>query len=103
MKNLLISFSLAALVCAGTAAFAAQGTTAELYKSRCAGCHGADGSKTMGGSASVKGMPAEEVVTKLKGYADGTYGGKLKQTMVNPAKKLSDSEKEALGKYINTL
>ena len=102
MKAVLIVLSMVALVGAGTAALAAE-DVAGLYKSRCAGCHGADGSKTIGDSPAIKGMPAGDVVTKLKGYADGTYGGKLKQTMVNPAKKLSDEERNALGEYINKL
>ena len=103
MKKTLILLSLFALACAGSAAFAAPDATADLYKSRCAGCHGADGSKTMGGSAAIKGMPVESVVAKLNGYADGTYGGRLKQTMVNPATKLSADERRALAEYISKL
>lgn len=103
MKKMLVILSLFALICAGTAAFAAPDATADLYKNRCAGCHGLDGAKTMGGSAAIKGMPANVVVAKLNGYVDGSYGGRLKQTMVNPSKKLSADEKEALADYISKL
>ena len=100
MKKILLLLSLTALVCAGTAAFA-EDDTAALYKSRCAGCHGADGSKSTGGSPAIKGMSSSDIETKLKGYTDGTYGGKLKNMMVNLSKKLTDAERQALAEYIS--
>ena len=100
MKKILLLLSLTAFVCAGTAAFA-EDSTAALYKSRCAGCHGADGTKSTGGSPPIKGMSSSDIETKLHGYVDGTYGGKLKNMMINLSKKLSDDEVKALADYIS--
>jgi cytochrome c len=101
MKKILTTLSLAVLLCVGAAAFASD--TATLYKSRCAGCHGADGAKSTGGTEPIKGMPVEDMVSKMKGYADGTYGGKLKHTMEAVAKKLSAEEIQALAEHVAKL
>ena len=101
MKKSLIVLSVLVSLFAGMSAFA--GDAAALYKSRCAGCHGADGSKSTGGAGPIKGMSAEDMMTKMQGYADGTYGGKLKHTMESVAKKLSPEEGKALAEYISNL
>jgi len=87
---LVVSFSVAA--------GAADGL--KLY-ARCAGCHGADGSKqAMGVSAALKGQSAADLEKKLQGYADGTYGGAKKMIMVGAAKKLSAEEIKTLAEFI---
>lgn len=100
MKKVLGILSLMLLLAAAPVAFAADG--AAIYKV-CAGCHGADGSKTTGGSTPVKGQTADALFTKLKGYAAGTYGGEGKKVMENGAKKLSDADMKAVSDYMGKL
>lgn len=56
----------------GSHALAATGEG--LYKS-CAGCHGADGNKPTGGSTPLRGQSADELLRKMTGYLDGSFGG----------------------------
>jgi cytochrome c6 len=79
---------------------AAAESGADLYKSKCAGCHGADGSKSMMGSkplngADVQGMSnaqLEEVITNGKGKMMPAYKGKL-----------TDAQIKELATYIHTM
>lgn len=74
----------------------------QLYKKRCASCHGADGGrKALGVSNILKGQSKEELQKKLKGYKDGSYGGAKKSIMVSQVINLSDSEIEELAEYIS--
>ncbi len=97
MKKLFCILTSGLLLFAGTALYAADG--AALYKA-CAGCHGADGSKKTAESAPLKGQSAEEILKKLNGYADGSYGGKQKAMMTNIAKKHSADDLKTLADYI---
>ena len=101
MKKCHTFLSLAAFVFAASMAIAADG--AEMFKSSCAGCHGADGSKSAGGTAPLKGQKSEDVVKMLKGYKDGSFGGDKKAIMENVVKKHSDDELKQLADYIGTL
>ncbi len=100
MKKILGILSLATVLAVASVAFAADGAT--LYKS-CGGCHGADGSKPAGGSAPLKGQKVEEVVKKMQGYADGSYGGAQKKVMENIAKKQTAEDIQALADFISKL
>lgn len=72
-----------------------------LYK-RCKGCHGDDGSKNaLGVSNPLKGQSKEEIIRKLNGYKDGTYGGAKKSVMVSQAKILTDTDIDSLAEYIS--
>jgi cytochrome c-type protein NapB len=63
----------------------------------CAGCHGQYFEKAaLGKSKIVKDMSLKDIVTALKGYKAGTYGGAMKQIMVNQVKDLKTSDIEAL-------
>jgi len=63
----------------------------------CAGCHGQYFEKAaLGKSKIVKDMSLKEIVDALKGYKAGTYGGAMKQLMVNQVKDLKTSDIEAL-------
>ena len=65
---------------------------ASVYR-MCSGCHGVDGSTVaMGTSARLKGQSAEELLEKLEGYADGTYGGSKKMIMTNTVRRLSSDQ-----------
>ncbi len=100
MKKIFCTLTTALLLFAGTSLYAADG--AALYKS-CGGCHGADGSKKAGESEPLKGQSAEDILKKLRGYADGSYGGKQKAMMANIVKKHSEDELKAVSDYIGTL
>lgn len=68
---------------------------------QCAGCHGEDGSKAaLGAARPVKGQTADALYGKLKGYADGSYGGSKKAVMAGIAKKLSDEDMRALAAHM---
>ena len=102
MKRVLIALVLC-LSFALPAAFAADG--AALYEKRCSKCHGADGAKTSGASGGVmlKGQSAEDVLAKLKGYQDGSFGGDKKKTMMRLMKRFSEAEIQAMADYVGSL
>ncbi len=93
-----------ALVLAVPTIAVAQGSGADIFKAKCAGCHGADGSastgmgKTMGlkplGSAEVQGLSDADLtalITNGKGKMPAYKG------------KLSDADIGAVVKYVRTL
>ena len=89
MKKIVKIVSVGALL-ASTSAYAV-GTAV------CAGCHGQYFEKVaLGKSKIVKDMSLKDIVKSLKGYRAGTYGGAMKQVMVNQVKNLKDSDIEAL-------
>jgi len=92
--TLSLSFSFAA-----TAALAADGK--ELY-AKCAGCHGADGSKTTM-SKPLKGMSTDAVTKALEGYKAKTFGGAKKGVMEGLAAKLTAEDIKALANYTSKL
>ena len=66
----------------------------------CTGCHGQNFEKAaLGKSKIVKDMSKEDIVTALKGYKDGTYGGPMKGIMVGQVKKIGDVEHAAENIY----
>ena len=98
MKKLLIA---ALAVFAINAMAADDGAT--LYK-KCAGCHGVNAQKkALGKSQVINTFKSDMIVTALKGYKDGTYGGPMKGIMKGQANSLDDDQIKALAKYIPTL
>ena len=94
---------LSLVLCFGvTMAFAVDG--AELYKTRCAKCHrdGSESSKA-GGGVVLKGQSADEVEMKLKGYLDGTYGGKRNENHGPPAEKILPRGIRAMSEHVGSL
>jgi cytochrome c553 len=76
---------------------------AELYK-KCAGCHGVHAEKSaMGKSKVIKDLSATEIVTALKGYKEGTYGGSMKGLMKGQVRTLNDEQIESLAKTISAM
>ena len=76
---------------------------ASLYK-KCAGCHGTSAEKkALNKSQVIQGWDQEKLVTALKGYKDGTYGGTMKGLMKGQVASYDDAEIEAVAKYISTL
>ena len=95
MKKLAIALSLL-LAFAVSTALAADGKT--LY-AKCAGCHGADGSKTAQSKA-LKGMGADAAIKALEGYKAKKYGGPKKAVMEGMTAQLSEADIKALAEYI---
>lgn len=91
---------LAVLVGLGSAAFAAEDGAA-LYK-KCAVCHGMQGEKAaLGKSKVIKEMSSAEIITALKGYKDGSYGGVSKGLMKGQVASLNDAQITAIATHIS--
>ncbi len=92
MKTLLAILGLTAIL------GAADG--ADLYK-KCAACHGQNGEKAaLGKSKLINTLNKDEIVTALKGYKDGTYGGSMKALMKGQVASYSDADIEKVAEYI---
>jgi cytochrome c len=73
---------------------------AALYK-KCASCHGQAGEKVaLGKSKIIKDMSEQEMVTAMKGYQDGSYGGAMKGLMKGQVASLNGEQIEAIAKHI---
>ncbi len=73
----------------------------EVNTTACAACHGKDfEKKAMGVSKIVKDLTKAEILTALKGYKDGTYGGGMKALMKGQVAALSDADVEAIANKV---
>jgi cytochrome c6 len=98
MKNTII-LAVTFMLAVSMSSFAADGGAA--YKAKCAGCHGADGSKT-NPAMGVRALSSPEVQTQSdKELIDVTAKGKGK--MPGYTGKLSDDEIKATVDFIRTL
>ncbi len=71
---------------------------------KCAGCHGQNGEKpALGKSLVIQGWDKQKTIDALNGYKNDTYGSVMKGVMKSQVLSLSDTEIEALAKYISTL
>ena len=92
MKKTLVTMAIVGL--ASTSAFAAN-------TAACAGCHGANFEKAaLGKSKIVKDLKKDEIITALKGYKAGTFGGAMKGVMKGQVANLSDADIEAIATQI---
>jgi len=67
----------------------------------CNGCHGANfEKKAMGVSKVVSGMSKADIVTAIKGYKDGTYGGAMKGLMKGQVASFDDASINAIAEAI---
>jgi cytochrome c553 len=93
MKTLLMILGITAIL------GAADG--AAIYKTQCASCHGATGEKkALNKSQIINQFSEEQIVTALKGYKDGTYGGAMKALMKSKVAALGDEEIGAIAKEV---
>jgi cytochrome c len=93
MKTLLAILGMTALLAAADGA--------ALYKSQCASCHGMNGEKkALNKSQIIKDFSKEQIVTALKGYKDGSYGGAMKTIMKGQVAKLSDADITAIAEAL---
>lgn len=68
---------------------------------KCVACHGANGEKVaMGKSKVISDMTKADIVTALKGYKDGSYGGPMKGLMKGQVTALSDADIDAIANQI---
>lgn len=73
---------------------------AKLYEP-CAQCHGASGELVaMNASKIIKDMSKDDFIASMKGYKDGSYGGKMKMLMKGQVNHLSDADIQAIADYI---
>lgn len=98
MKIFLYAAFFCGLLTASAAGAASAAEGREIY-GRCARCHGDTGDKS---AHILKGQDKAELLRKLNGYAEGSYGGEKKAVMHNVAKKLSKEDKEAVVSHIET-
>ena len=104
MKTTNISLMIKGLVLVGAMLVSSSAmANADLFK-KCAGCHGQHAEKkAMGKSKVINTFSSAEIVTALKGYKDGTYGGAMRGLMKGQVSRLNDKQIESLGTYIPTL
>ncbi len=90
------------LLVASVSLMAADG--AALYK-KCAGCHGADGSKkALGKSIAINTLDAAKVEEDLKGYKAGTLNAHgMGALMKGQVASFSDADIKAVSEYIGGL
>lgn len=68
---------------------------------KCVACHGANGEKVaLGKSKIMNTLTKAEIVSALKGYKDGTYGGPMKSIMIPQVAGLSDADIQAIADKI---
>ena len=71
---------------------------------KCAGCHGSEGEKhALGKSNIIAGQSKAELVKKMEGYKNGTYGGPMKGIMAGQIRSLTSGQIDALADYIAKL
>ena len=77
---------------------------ADIYKSACITCHGANAEKiALGKSKVLATLSEEQIISDMMGYKAGTFGGQMKAIMLPIASKLSDNDIKAVATYVQTL
>ena len=95
MKSMKTIVKIVAVTALMTPAVFAAGTAA------CKGCHGANfEKKAMNVSKIVSEMSKEDIVTAMKGYKDGSYGGAMKGIMKGQVASLDDAAITAIADEI---
>jgi len=68
---------------------------------KCISCHGINGEKAaLGKSKIIKDMTKTEIITALKGYKDGSYGGAMKGIMKGQVFNLTNMDIEQIASQI---
>jgi len=74
----------------------------QIYKKECALCHQKNGEGS-GIYPAINKLSKEEIVNKLIGYKDGSYGGPMKAIMTPNLKNKTEDQVKTLADYIVTL
>ena len=91
------------LMILGITAVLSAADGAAIYKTQCASCHGMTGEKkALNKSQVINTFSEAQIVTALKGYKDGSYGGAMKALMKSKVANLGDDEITAIAKEIGT-
>ncbi len=88
------------------AAVAWAAPSSALYQQKCANCHGPQGQNTaMGKSKAIAGLPPEEILRSLEGYASGEKPALRIVSMMkkNFLKSATPEEVRELAEYIRKL
>ena len=72
-----------------------------IYGAKCVMCHGTDGKKTVISGKAIAGDA--DVLSKLEGYKQGTFGGAKKSSMKGVLSNLGDADLKAVASYVQTL
>ncbi len=76
---------------------------ADLYN-KCSSCHGVMGDKkALGKSKIINEMSQDDLITAMKGYQDGSYGGSMKALMKGQVAKLDEAQIKSLAEHISSL
>lgn len=87
-------------IVAGSFSMVSAAAPENIFK-RCTVCHGKKAERVPpGGTVITAKLSADEIKKSLKGYKDGTYGGKMKASMIGQVKSLSDEDIDAIAHYI---
>lgn len=90
----------ALLLILGITSILAAEDGAALFQ-KCASCHGAAGEKhALNKSKIIHEMSKAEIVTALKGYKDGSYGGPMKALMKGQVAGYNDDQIETVASFI---
>ena len=74
---------------------------AEINLDSCYGCHGTKfEKKALNKSKIVKDMNETEIYQALKGYKEGSYGGKMKGLMKSQVKRYNDKDIQKISSTI---
>lgn len=99
MRN---TISVSAIIGIFIVAVTSTSFSASLFQQRCASCHGSTGDRhALGTSLLLKGQSKEDIIAKLNGYKEGTYGGSKKSIMQSQVKSLTDEQIEKLAEEIS--
>ena len=91
----------AAALIGGAFTLASADPKPENIFKRCTVCHGKQAEKVPpGGTVITAKLTADEIKKSLKGYKDGTYGGKMKASMIGQVKSLNEEDIDAIAEYI---
>ncbi|MDD5052198.1 MAG: c-type cytochrome [Sulfuricurvum sp.] len=73
----------------------------KVYGKTCVECHGDTGKESAVSGKVI--AQSKDVLTKLTGYKNGTYGGEQKALMQASLAPLSDEDLKAVSSYVETL
>ncbi len=87
---------------------AAEQTTslsgANLFKLKCASCHGLKAEKSALGKSEIIGKwNDEQIINAINGYQQGSYGKSMKALMQAQVKELSSEDIKVLANYITAI
>lgn len=92
MKTLLLILGISSILAASDGA--------DLFK-KCASCHGSMGEKhALNKSRIINELSKDEIVTALRGYKAGTYGGAMKALMKGQVAAYDDAQIETVAEFI---